>query len=240
MVVEYLLKLLLAVGSIPFSDKTFAIDVSHYNSVQNWQTALNYEFEGRKLTGVFMKATEGTGYTDPEFNNWMTRVSSAPQIKFRCAYHFHRVESTGAAQANHLISVLKANPHFNKATDYFAIDVENYSGRTKVTPQAYASNLNEFISTMKANGYNNAIVYTAYYYWTDNIGTAGKDIWSKAKLWLASYGADDGHIPAGDKWYTLLPAGASRASFWQFTSKGKVSGLSSNTDLDLIGTDIGL
>ena len=238
MVVEYLLGLMMAVSSIPFADKSYAIDVSHWNTVQDWNKVLNYNFDGRKIAGVFMKATEGTGYVDPTFNTWMNRVSQSSQIKVRGAYHFFRTDSTGKAQAEHFAKTVEANGHFNKANDFYVLDVESYSGQKAVTKAAYAQGILEFIDTLAAKGYKRPVVYVGKYYWDSNIGTAGADIWKKAKLWLPRYGANDGHVPSSDKYYKELPVGATKASFWQFTSNGKIDGVSGGLDLDLIGDDI--
>ena len=223
-------------NDFPFTSDSFGIDVSSYQPNTDWNRAVNSQFQNRKLEFVFIKATEGTGYTSGTYMQDSAGVSQYPQIKVKGAYHFFRTSSSGKDQANYLMSVLNQDPHFNKATDYYVIYTEVNSSPTW-GQQDFAANLNMFIDTMQAAGYQNPIIYTGYYFWNDNVGQSGSGIWNRAKLWLANYGYNDGNIPQGDKWYTLLPPGATKAHIWQFTSKGVVDGTSGNVDMDLIRSD---
>ncbi|KAG8709352.1 hypothetical protein FRC09_000723 [Ceratobasidium sp. 395] len=73
------------------------IDVSGYQPDVNWQTV--------KANGVefaYIKATEGTTYTNPEFASQYNGAYDAGLI--RGAYHFAQpADSTGAAQANYFL-----------------------------------------------------------------------------------------------------------------------------------------
>ena len=74
------------------------IDVSHYQPSVNWSTV--------KSNGVkfaYIKATEGTGYTNPSFSSQYTGATNAGLI--RGGYHFARPDvSTGAAQAKYFLA----------------------------------------------------------------------------------------------------------------------------------------
>ena len=222
----------------PFEDTAYAIDISHYQTVTNWDAEMAYKLFGtRQLKGMFMKATEGGTYVDDKYYSFSENVSKYPQIKVKGAYHFYRTNVNSGVQANHFADVLDKDPYFDKSKHFFVIDVEEnkagYSGST------FAGALQNFLDTMKSRGYKKPMIYSGKYFWDDNIGTAGKSLWTQAKLWMPRYGADDGNIPPGDKWYTEIPVGSDHVSVWQFTSKGKVDGISSSgLDLDLLNKEL--
>lgn len=74
------------------------IDVSGYQPSINWATV--------KANGVkfaFIKATEGTGYTNPSFSSQYTGATNNGII--RGGYHFARPDvSSGAAQASYFLA----------------------------------------------------------------------------------------------------------------------------------------
>jgi len=223
-------------NDFPFTSDSFGIDVSAYQPNTDWNRVMNANFHGRKVEFVFIKATEGIGFTSSTYMKDSKAVSQYSQVKVKGAYHFFRTSSSGKAQAEYMMSILEKDPYFNKATDYYVIDTEANSSPTW-GKQDFAANVNMFIDTMQAAGYQNPIIYTTYYFWNDNVGQSGDKIWNRAKLWLARYGVNDGEIPQGDKWYTLIPSGATKAHIWQFTDKGRVDGTSGDVDMDLIRSD---
>src|SRR5258706_5555779 len=82
-------------------DTVKGLDVSHYQGAIDFAKlkAAGYKF-------AFMKATEGTGYTDEKFKtNWANAKSTGV---LRGAYHFFRPSYDGVAQAKHFVSVMGA------------------------------------------------------------------------------------------------------------------------------------
>lgn len=221
-------------NDFPFTADTYGIDISNWQPNVDWTKAISSHFHNRALAAVFIKATEGTGFTSSTYYKDSAAASSFGQIKLKGAYHFYRTGYSGQAQAEHMVSVLNNDPHFNKARDFYVIDVETNDG---IGQQAFADNLNAFITTMENNGFHNAMIYSGSYFWNSNVGNPGAGIWNRAKLWLPNWGANDGEIPSGESHYTTLPIGAKKASVWQFTSVGHVDGISGNVDLDLIRID---
>ena len=74
------------------------IDVSGYQPSINWSTV-----KGNGVTFAFIKATEGTGYTNPSFSSQYTGATNAGII--RGGYHFARPDvSSGATQANYFLA----------------------------------------------------------------------------------------------------------------------------------------
>ncbi|KAF8636215.1 hypothetical protein AX17_003701 [Amanita inopinata Kibby_2008] len=76
----------------------YGIDVSSYQGNVNWSTV-----KANGLTFAYIKATEGTGYTNPYFSSQYTGATKAGFI--RGGYHFARPDiSTGATQANYFLA----------------------------------------------------------------------------------------------------------------------------------------
>jgi GH25 family lysozyme M1 (1,4-beta-N-acetylmuramidase) len=77
-------------------------DTSHYQSDATFAQSI----AGRQFSAI--KATEGTGYTDPTFRNrWdmLGRKIQDGQMSCRIAYHF-MTPGNGTAQANHFLDTL--------------------------------------------------------------------------------------------------------------------------------------
>jgi lysozyme len=231
---SFLKNALEAENDFPFTANTYAIDISNWQPNVDWTQAINSHFHDRALAAVFIKATEGTGFTSSSYYKDSAAASSFGQITLKGAYHFYRTGYSGQAQAEHMIAVLNKDPHFNKDKDFYIIDVETNDG---ISQQSFADNLNAFITTMENSGFHKAMIYSGAYFWNSNVGNAGAGIWKRAKLWLPNWGANNGEIPSGESHYTTLPIGATKASIWQFTSVGHVNGISGNVDLDLIRID---
>lgn len=75
------------------------IDVSHWQGQPNWKNVKRYG-----IAFALIKATQGTGFIDPEFErNWSGAAAAGLA---RGANHFG-VGTPGAAQAKHFLDVVK-------------------------------------------------------------------------------------------------------------------------------------
>lgn len=106
------------------------------------------------------------------------------------------------------------------------IDVEDASQRTLPTGTLTAI-IRTFLEVIEAGGYQTGIYCNLdwYRHVLDVSAFAGRD------FWIARYGKNDGQ-----------PAEAYRPSVgicWQYTSKGRVDGISGNVDLNLLYKDYG-
>lgn len=103
------------------------IDVSHWQGQPNWKNV-------KRRYGIafaLIKATQGTGFIDPEFErNWSGAAAAGLA---RGAYHFG-VGTPGAAQAKHFLDVVKP-----KEGDLLVLDLEiNRDGPDMTVAQAPA------------------------------------------------------------------------------------------------------
>jgi len=97
------------------------IDISHFQGDISWRAVA----ESSDVKFVYMKATEGKAYIDPNFTkNW---ESAATNGITSGAYHYYSQSSTGAEQASNFIATVPKQ----KGKLPPAIDIE-----TSVTSQA--------------------------------------------------------------------------------------------------------
>ncbi|HEY9475486.1 MAG TPA: glycoside hydrolase family 25 protein, partial [Mycobacteriales bacterium] len=131
-------------------------DLSHHNADVDLAA---YAAAGH--TRVALKATEGTGWTDPEFAD---RWEQAGRLGLRRgAYHFARTATSGGAQADFLLKVVDAAGGMS-AGDWLVLDLEdNSSSAAMARAWTFAT---EFAERMVARGHPDGLVYTGRWYAT--------------------------------------------------------------------------
>jgi lysozyme len=177
------------------------IDVSGHQGNVDWPAQWN---AGKRF--VWAKATEGTGYTNPYFNQQYG--GSYNQGFIRGAYHFALPDrSSGAAQAN-----------------YFSNNGGGWSGDGKTLPGALDMEYNpygatcyglsaasmtnwirDFSNTYKARWNKYPAIYTSTSWWNQCVGSS---FGSTNPLWVARYASAPGTLPVGWGVYTV----------WQYSS----------------------
>ncbi|KIP06352.1 glycoside hydrolase family 25 protein [Phlebiopsis gigantea 11061_1 CR5-6] len=189
-------------GSIP------GIDVSHYQGTINWSTV--------KANGVqwaYIKATEGTGYEDPEFSANYDGATTAGLI--RGGYHFaHPDESSGATQATYFLAH-GGGWSADGITLPGALDIE-YGTSTEcygLSASAMVSWIADFSNTYHSKTGVYPVIYTTTDWWTTCTGNSAAFA-STNPLWLARYASAVG----------TLPAGWSYETFWQYADSGSNPG----------------
>jgi len=157
---------------------------------------------------AFMKATEGTGYTDATFRaNWAN--SRAAGIAVRGAYHFGHPGTNAVAQADHFVDTVGSVG----AGDLMALDIETSDG---VGPSGVAAWCKQFVDrVMERTGLpaSRVVVYTGAWFWNPQAG--GSDVLANHPLWVSGYVQSP-----------PMPRGWSTYTFWQFTDKHNFPGIS--------------
>lgn len=183
------------------------VDVASYQGHVYWPDA--------KAAGIdfaFIKATEGTGYTNPYFaDNW---AHSKLAGVIRGAYHFGRPGSDATAQADYFVNTVRPV----SGDLQMALDIEATDGRS---PSQVWSWVQTFINRIKYRTGRPGIIYTGFYFWRDSVGDPHNNL--NCPLWLAAYVSDP---------TPYVPHGWSTWTFWQYTSSGSVPGISGNVDRD--------
>lgn len=173
-------------------------DISHWVGEVNWTALKKTDIEF-----VFMKATEGIAYVDPEFKeNWQ----SAQNFEFqRGAFHFYEPHLDPKQQAEHFLSVVQ----LQKGDILPVLDIEVSNG---VSDEELTKNVGIWIQTVKEKIGRFPIIYTYRIFWDPTIDAN----FGHCPLWLAEW--ETTHQP-------YLPNGWKDWVFWQYTKKGTVAGI---------------
>lgn len=215
-----LVRTLVAVATVGLMTSTGAAyayvngaDTSNYqhNPSLNWKSVAA---DGVKF--AFLKATEGSTFTDPYFKaDW---TASANAGIYRGAYHFARPsKGTALKQADYFVSTI--GPQNGRGTLPPVLDLEVTGG---LGPSALITWVRTFLQEVQAKTGRNPIIYVSPYFWIDNMNNTTA-FSSTYPLWIANYGVKNPMVPGG--WSTW--------SFWQTTSSGRIQGISGNVDKDV-------
>ena len=170
----------------------------------------------------FIKATEGTHYTNPYFVADWTGAGAAGL--FRGAYHFARPAlplSTAIDQARYFVSRTGAMKGARDLPAVLDLEASGGLGRTEL-----ATWTRTWLSEVKRLTGKAPMVYTGYNFWREKVGNRS-DIGADYRLLLASYPSN----PNSATFRPLVPTGWANWTFWQYTSTGSVPGIQGSTDL---------
>ena len=180
--------------------------------VSSWQG--NIDFTSVKNSGieiVYIKSSEGSNYIDPYFErNYQNAKANGLKVGF---YHYVTARNTEQArnQANFFARVISGKQPDCK----LAMDFESF-GNLSINEINEISKV--FLETL-SNATNKEVLIYSNSYSARTIFSSDLSIYP---LWVANYGVSE---PGGnDKWSTWVG--------WQYTSTGRVSGISGNVDRD--------
>jgi GH25 family lysozyme M1 (1,4-beta-N-acetylmuramidase) len=204
----------LAVGQLGISPAAaqpvlLGLDVSGHQPSINWSAVAS---AGAQF--AYVKATEGTGFVNPDFAAQYDGAYQAGLI--RGAYHFALPnDSSGAAQASYFVAN-GGGWSADGRTLPGALDIEynpygaECYGLSQSAMVSWITSFNDTYETLTSVW---PVIYTTTAWWakcTGNYGGfAGED-----PLWIASYDGGAGALPAGWSTYT----------FWQYASAGTLPG----------------
>ncbi len=197
---------LLYTGIIKFNDPSRekypvrGVDVSHYQGKIDWA-----EIRKQDISFAFIKATEGSSYVDPCFED---NFRNAPKAGLRVgAYHFFSFDSPGKTQADNFIAAVRAFDGMLPPT----VDVELYSKYVSEPPtdtDAIKNELRTLLSALEAEYGKKPVVYVTHksYELLIRGDFAGYDIWIRDIFREPS-------LSDGREW-----------TFWQYTNRGRFNG----------------
>jgi len=185
-----------------------------YPDVSSYQAGIS--FAGCVI--VVAKATEGTGYTNPDYAP--AKVRAADAGAYFCAYHFLH-EGNGAGQASYAHGVVGSEVPL-------MIDFEpeyNPNGTISSAPQV--SDAVDFINEYRALGGRTYLLYLPHWYWLGNLGQASLAPLIDLGMLLVSsdYTA---YSDSGPGWAAY---GGMTPIIWQYTSTATLNGVS-NVDMN--------
>jgi peptidoglycan hydrolase-like protein with peptidoglycan-binding domain/GH25 family lysozyme M1 (1,4-beta-N-acetylmuramidase) len=185
-----------------------------YPDVASYQAGIS--FAGSVIAMV--KATESTGYTNPDYAP--AKVRAADAGAFFCAYHFLHA-GNGAGQASYAHGVVGSDIPL-------MIDCEpEYSSSGALTSAPQVSDAVDFINQYRALGGMTFLLYLPHWYWQGNLGQASlAPVINLGMLLVSSnYTAYSDTGPGWAHYGGMTPV------VWQFTSTATLNGVS-NVDMN--------
>jgi GH25 family lysozyme M1 (1,4-beta-N-acetylmuramidase) len=197
---------------------TYGQDVSSHQGNVNWSAQWS---AGSRF--AYVKATEGTYYTNPYFAQQYNGSYNIGMI--RGSYHFATPNTTsGATQADYFIAHGGGWSRDGKTLPG-ALDIEyNPYGSTcyGLSQASMRSWIASFVNQYHTRTGRWATIYTTTDWWVTCTGNYS-GFWANNPLWIARYSTSPG----------TLPAGAPTWSFWQYSSSGPFAGDSDKWNGDL-------
>jgi len=190
------------------------IDISHWQDFPDFE-----EVASAGVIAMIHKATEGTGYTDP---NRATNISNAMKAGIACAtYHWLSPDSDPASQMAYYLKTIDPVPGERVVIDY------EEAGCT-------LDQLHEAVQALAGDPRDLQITVYSGHLLKEQLGNDHDSLLAGATdLWLAQYTSGTPTWPTGTYEYYAL---------WQFSETGEVPGIDdSYVDLNQFdGTDAGL
>lgn len=200
-------------GALKSGTGTFGIDVSVWNGTIDWtkvsKSGVNYAiircgFRGSSLGGL---------YEDSKFAQ---NISNATKAGIKVGVYFFTQAVTEAEAVEEASMCLSLVNGYNLAYPIF-IDVESSGGRADgLTKDQRTAIVNAFCKTITNSGYK-AGVYANKNWFENKINASSLTGYT---IWLAQY--------ASKATYSQT-----RYDLWQYSSKGSISGISGDVDLNL-------
>ena len=165
---------------------------------------------------AIIKATEGTGYINPYFDQNRDGAHLAGMIVG--SYHYARPDQDPIKQALHYADTIKCQKLPLEMPP--VLDLEETGGLHPILLQGWTA---VFLTTLNLRCATNTMVYTYPYFW--RTAMRNTPLFSFAPLWIADYnGSTEPTQP--------LPGGWRNWNIWQYSSWGQVPGVNTAVDLD--------
>lgn len=184
-------------------------DVSSYQHPNG--AAINWSQVAKSgVSFAIVKATEGTGYTNPYYASDYAGIADAGLV--HGAYHFARpalpVAKTAAAQANYFVSAMGDSATAKTLAPSLDLEVSGGLGRSQLIRWAQ-----DFLIDVRKATDRTPLIYTYPTFWTDTLGDPAA--FSRYPVWMASYSSTQ---PSG-------------FALWQYTSQASLRGIQGNVDM---------
>jgi peptidoglycan hydrolase-like protein with peptidoglycan-binding domain len=185
-----------------------------YPDVSSYQAGIS--FAGCVIAMV--KATEDTGYTNPDYAS--AKVRAADAGAYFCAYHFLHA-GNGAGQASYAHGVVGSDIPL-------MIDCEaTYNANGTVASAPQVSDVVDFINEYRALGGKTYLLYLPHWYWQGNMGQASLAPVIDLGMLLVSSDYTT-YSDTGPGW---APYGGMTPVIWQYTSSATLNGVT-NVDMN--------
>ena len=197
----------LATGSV------MGIDVSKWNGNIDWEAVKNSGVNFVIIRCGYRGSSEGLLIEDSKFKSNI-KGAQAAGLKVGVYFFTQAVNEVEAVEeASMVISLIKG---YSLSYPVY-LDVEKSNGRGDgISAEQRTANIKAFCGTVANAGYSVG-VYSNKTWFTEKMSVSSL---SSYKIWLAQYAAS-------------VDYSGSKYDMWQYTSKGKVTGISGNVDMNI-------
>ncbi|SFU61375.1 glycoside hydrolase family 25 protein [Butyrivibrio sp. M55] len=201
-------------GVLTTSAGARGIDVSKWNGSIDWKAVRNEGIEFAIIRCGYRGSSQGALIEDPTFR---TNIKGAQAAGLKVGVYFFTQAVNEAEAVEEASMVIELCKGYGLSFPVY-LDVEGSNGRgDTISAEQRTANIKAFCGTIQNAGYK-AGVYANKTWFTSKINT---NQITNYKIWLAQYAANPTY-------------NATRFDMWQHTSKGKVSGISGNVDLNIL------
>lgn len=186
--------------------------------VSEWQGNIDFaEVYEAGIEVVYIRASEGSGYTDPDYlKNYEGAKSNGIKVGF---YHYLTAldEAEAIEQANSFVSVIKGL----KVDCRLAMDFESFDGLAR---QEINNIAKVFLDEVKRLTGKEVVIYSDAY---NARFTFDEELAKLYPIWVADYDVTE---PGNGNWSTWVG--------FQYTDRGQVDGIDGNVDRDYFTSGI--
>lgn len=186
------------------------LDLSNNNSEPNWEKLVQ-----QGITGVFLKASEGTSFVDKTFRE---RRAAANKVGLHVgAYHFARPDQSSALEQAQLFSTAVGKIGASDLKP--VLDFESASSLSPAKLEQWARDFNHAVAKLLGH----LPIFYSYSAYVEML----RPSWPIGNgLWLASYGRNDG----GEHPF-VVPFPWKKIVAHQFTSQCRITGCDHPVDM---------
>ena len=199
-------------GSLDNGSGVLGIDVSKYQPSINWSSVKASGVDFVIIRCGYRGASTGALIQDPYFTSHMKGAKSAG-LKVGVYFFSTALNEAEAVEEASMCAALCGDYGINYPV---FLDVESSSrpGYNTLSASQRTENIKAFCKTISSAGYTPGL-YANKTWLSEKINTSSLS----CKIWLAQYRAEG-------------PTYSGRYDIWQYTSKGRVDGISGNVDMN--------
>ncbi|MCQ4618224.1 glycoside hydrolase family 25 protein [Corynebacterium sp. CCUG 59401] len=195
------------------------VDVSNHQNTGG-ETPIDWDsVKGDNQRFAFVKATEGTDFTDKSFHKFAQEAADNGLAVG--AYHFARPARDASAQAHHFSNVVNTGPQ-TALPPVLDLEVDE-----DLSPEELQDWTRTFMEIVESETGRTPIIYTYRYFWEEKMGDT--DEFSNYPLWLAAW-QNKAPRPVG---------GWDKVDIWQRSDNGRISGINTPVDTNLFNGNQG-
>ena len=199
-------------GSMIVGDGVMGIDVSKWNGTIDWAAVKNSGISYVIIRCGYRGSSEGTLIEDPKFK---ANIEGAAKAGLKVGVYFFTQAIDDVEAVEEASMVLELVKNYKISYPIF-LDVEPSGGRAdKIDKATRTAVCKTFCETIKKAGYT-AGIYANKTWLNEKIDASAL---GSHKIWLAQYAA--------------TPTYSGKYDLWQYSSTGRVSGISGDVDLNV-------